>query len=103
MPLASQRLGHLNTHHSSAANYGAGLRVLDISSIPSDPTGAGVCEAGFFDIHPEDDGAEGGGIVAFTGTWSSYAYFKSGLIYINTIERGSFVVKMTSKACAEVK
>jgi hypothetical protein len=81
------------------ANYGAGLRVLDVSSIPSDPTGAGVCEAGFFDIHPEDDMAEGGGIVAFTGTWSSYAYFKSGFIYINTIERGSFVVKMTSKTC----
>lgn len=91
-----------NTDYLTAANYGAGLRVLDISSIPSDPTGAGVCEAGFFDIHPEDDTAEGGGIVAFTGTWSSYAYFKSGFIYINTIERGSFVVKMTSKDCAEV-
>ncbi|KAJ0114111.1 hypothetical protein J7T55_007945 [Diaporthe amygdali] len=83
------------------SNYGAGLRVLDVSSIPSDPTGAGVCEAGFFDIHPEDDGAEGGGLVAFLGTWSSYAYFKSGFIYINTIERGSFVVKMTSKTCQE--
>ncbi|KAK2604128.1 hypothetical protein N8I77_007083 [Diaporthe amygdali] len=83
------------------SNYGAGLRVLDVSSIPSNPTGAGVCEAGFFDIHPEDDGAEGGGLVAFLGTWSSYAYFKSGFIYINTIERGSFVVKMTGKTCQE--
>lgn len=99
-PGTSDNLCHANTYRSSSANYGAGLRVLDVSSIPSDPTGAGVCEAGFFDIHPEDDTAEGGGIVAFTGTWSSYAYFKSGFIYINTIERGSFVVKMTSKACA---
>ncbi|KAF2228205.1 hypothetical protein BDZ85DRAFT_187852 [Elsinoe ampelina] len=81
------------------SNYGAGLRVLDVRSIPSDPTGAGICEAGFFDIYPEDDLAEGGGLVAFLGTWSSYAYFKSGYIYINTIERGSFIVKMTSKRC----
>lgn len=67
--------------------------------MPSDPTGAGICEAGFFDIYPEDDALEGGGQVAFLGTWSSYAYFKSGYIYINTIERGSFVVKMTGKNC----
>ncbi|TKX24082.1 hypothetical protein C1H76_3650 [Elsinoe australis] len=81
------------------SNYGAGLRVLDVRSVPSDPTGAGICEAGFFDIYPEDDALEGGGQVAFLGTWSSYAYFKSGYIYINTIERGSFVVKMTGKNC----
>lgn len=31
------------------SNYGAGLRILDVSSIPSDPTGAGVKEIGFFD------------------------------------------------------
>ncbi|KAG8627414.1 hypothetical protein KVT40_004897 [Elsinoe batatas] len=61
--------------------------------------GAGICEAGFFDIYPEDDQAEGGGLVAFLGTWSSYAHFRSGYIYINTIERGSFIVKMTSKRC----
>lgn len=81
------------------SNYGVGLTVLDIASVPSDPTGAGICEAGFFDIYPEDDDAEGGGIVQFAGTWSSYAYFKSGYIFVHTIERGSFVVKMTSKTC----
>lgn len=31
------------------SNYGAGLRILDISSIPSNPTGSGVSEIGFFD------------------------------------------------------
>lgn len=85
--------------YSYQSNYGAGLRVLDVRSVPADPTGAGICEAGFFDIYPEDDIEPGGGSVAFLGTWSSYAYFKSGYIYINTIERGSFVVKMTSKTC----
>jgi hypothetical protein len=31
------------------SNYGAGLRIFDVSSIPSDPTGAGVKEVAFFD------------------------------------------------------
>jgi len=81
------------------SHYGAGLRVLDVSSIPKTPTGKSVCEIGFFDIYPEDDTATGGGNVAFVGTWSSYAYFKSGYIFINTIERGAWVVKLTKKTC----
>ncbi|EUC35531.1 hypothetical protein COCCADRAFT_3211 [Bipolaris zeicola 26-R-13] len=85
------------------SNYGNGLNVLDINSITSDPTGGGICEAGFFDIYPEDDENEGGGTVAFLGSWSSYPYFKSGFIFVHTIERGSFVVKMTSKECEKPK
>jgi choice-of-anchor B domain-containing protein len=85
--------------YSYQSNYGVGLTVLDIRSITSDPSGAGICEAGFFDIYPEDDEEEGGGVVAFLGSWSSYAQFKSGFIFVHTIERGSFVVKMTSKEC----
>ncbi|KAH7329923.1 hypothetical protein BKA65DRAFT_527651 [Rhexocercosporidium sp. MPI-PUGE-AT-0058] len=89
--------------YSYQSNYAAGLRVLDISSIPSDPTGANVCEAGFFDIHPEDDLLPGGGNTTFVGTWSMYPYFRSGYIFINTIERGAFVVKMTGKDCIDKK
>ncbi|KAF2680729.1 hypothetical protein K458DRAFT_392404 [Lentithecium fluviatile CBS 122367] len=80
-------------------NYGAGLSVIDISSITEDPSGDSLCEAVFFDIYPEDDEMEGGGTVAFLGSWSSYANFKSEFIFVHTIERGSFVVKMTSKEC----
>ncbi|PSN61773.1 hypothetical protein BS50DRAFT_651183 [Corynespora cassiicola Philippines] len=76
------------------SNYGTGFRVLDVRSIPSDPTGAGVTEVGFFDIYPEDDNEPGGGIVDFVGTWSSYALFKSGYIFVNTMERGGFVLKL---------
>ncbi|OLN97072.1 hypothetical protein CCHL11_02125 [Colletotrichum chlorophyti] len=85
--------------HLYQSNYGNGLNVLDISSVTKDPSGAGICEAGFFDIYPEDDENEGGGTVAFLGSWSSYAYFKSGFIMVHTIERGTFIVKMTSKEC----
>ncbi|KAH7561514.1 hypothetical protein BM1_02618 [Bipolaris maydis] len=76
------------------SNYGTGFRVLDVRSIPQDPTGAGVREVGFFDIYPEDDNMPGGGSVDFVGTWSSYALFKSGHILVNTMERGAFVVKL---------
>lgn len=81
------------------SNYGTGLRVLDASSIWRDPTGKGVCEAAFIDVYPEDDFFPGGGDLGYTGSWSSYVYFKSGFVFVNTIERGAFVVKLTSKKC----
>ena len=81
------------------SHYGAGLRVLDGRSIPEDPTGGSICEVAHFDIYPEDDEAEGGGIVEFVGTWSSYALFDSGFIFVNTIERGAWVVKLQNLSC----
>lgn len=86
---------------SYQSNYGAGFHIYDVSSIPTDPTGKSVYEAAFFDIHPEDDEALGGGNVVFAGTWSSYSKFKSGFIYVNTIERGSFILKATDKSPAK--
>ena len=80
---------------SYQSNYGAGLRVLDVSSIRRDPSGGCVKEVAFFDVYPEDDDETGGGSASFVGTWSSYAYFGSGYIFVNTIERGAFVVKRT--------
>lgn len=77
------------------SNYGAGLRVLDVSSIPSDPTGGSVEEIAFFDIYPEDDHLPNGGIIDFVGTWSHYANFPSGYVLVNTIERGAFIVKLS--------
>ena len=47
---------------------------------------------------PEDDAEPGGGIIDFVGTWSSFAGFKSGYIFVNTIERGAFVLKMQDSA-----
>ncbi|KAF2755478.1 hypothetical protein EJ05DRAFT_512987 [Pseudovirgaria hyperparasitica] len=78
------------------SNYGSGFRILDVSSIPADPTGAGVKEVAFFDVYPEDDAEPNGGVIDFVGTWSSYALFESGFIVVNTIERGAFVLKVQS-------
>ncbi|KAI8626109.1 hypothetical protein F5Y19DRAFT_232914 [Xylariaceae sp. FL1651] len=86
----------INGDFAYQSNYGGGLHILDISSIPEDPTGAGVKEVAHFDIYPEDDNDEGGGVIDFVGTWSHYPYFKSGFIVINTIERGAYVVKRTA-------
>ncbi|KAL2212056.1 hypothetical protein CC79DRAFT_1302335 [Sarocladium strictum] len=85
------------------SNYGAGLRVYDATSIPKHPDGSKVCEAAFFDVYPEDDQLEGGGDIEFLGSWSSYAFFKSGYVFINTIERGAWTVKLTDTKCPKPK
>jgi choice-of-anchor B domain-containing protein len=79
------------------SSYTAGFRTYDVSSIPEDPSGSSVCEIAYFDIYPEDDDLPGGGKAEMFGTWSSYAMFKSGFVYINTIERGGYLVKMTKR------
>lgn len=38
---------------SYQSNYGAGLRILDVSTIPEQPDGSGVEEIAYFDIYPE--------------------------------------------------
>jgi len=53
-----------------------------------------VEEVAHFDVYPEDDKEPLGGTVDFLGSWSSYAMFPSGFIFVNTIERGGFVLKM---------
>ncbi|RPB00709.1 hypothetical protein L873DRAFT_1834993 [Choiromyces venosus 120613-1] len=78
------------------SNYGGGLWILDVSSIPKDPSGKGVKEVGFFDVYPEDDVQPKGGVLDFVGTWASHALFRSEWM-VNTIERGAFVVKYTGK------
>lgn len=87
---------NLYVHNGLAyqSNYGSGLRVLDVSGVPEDPSGGNVVEAAYFDIYPEDDAD--GGLVEFVGTWSNYL-FPSGYVFVNTIERGGFVLKMNNQ------
>lgn len=77
---------------SYQSNYGSGLRVVNVTSVVNDNTGAGFAEVGFFDVRPEDD--EDGGRVTFNGAWSVYPYFQSGFVLINSIERGIYSVKL---------
>ncbi|KAH6906434.1 hypothetical protein BKA70DRAFT_1401607 [Coprinopsis sp. MPI-PUGE-AT-0042] len=82
---------YIKNYYSYQSQYGAGLRILDVSTVRSDPTGGGIHEVAFLDIFPEDDTkvAE----PAFVGSWHNYPYFKSGHIVLNTFDRGAFVAK----------
>ncbi len=70
------------------ANYRAGLRILDVSTINKDPES--VKEVGYFDVAPGSD-SPGFSI----GSWSNYPYFESGSVIVSSIDRGLFVLKYT--------
>lgn len=75
------------------SNYQAGLRILDVSSIPRFPDGSKVEEIAYFDTFPADDVKPGGGDALWDGGSWSHFNFPSGYTVINTIDRGAFVVK----------
>lgn len=76
---------------SYQANYASGLRVVDVSGVPTDPTGANMKELAHFDCYPDDDADPQ---PEFNGAWSVYPWFKSGTIVLNCIERGLFALKV---------
>ena len=65
------------------SNYTSGLRVLDISQIEEKR----INEIGFFDTYPQDNNTK------FNGAWSNFPFFESGVIAINDIDSGLFLVK----------
>lgn len=75
------------------ANYRAGMRVVDISSVNT-PTNT-MTEIGYFDTYPSSNGT------AFNGAWSIYPYFTSGNIIICDIESGLFVVRPSTLSTSE--
>ncbi|MEM9666416.1 MAG: choice-of-anchor B family protein [Bacteroidota bacterium] len=64
------------------SNYAAGLRVFDITDR------ANPVPVGHFDTAPA--GSNGPG---FSGTWSNYPYFQSGIVVVSSIGEGLFIVK----------
>ncbi|CEJ94792.1 hypothetical protein VHEMI10304 [[Torrubiella] hemipterigena] len=76
---------------SYQSNYGSGLRIVNVTSIAEDDTGAGFEEIGSFDVYPEDDEV---GSREFHGSWSVYPFFKSGHLLLNSIERGVYSLKL---------
>jgi choice-of-anchor B domain-containing protein len=78
---------YVHNGFSYQANYRAGLRILDASTVGTD--GGGLSEVGYFDIYPTDDAAE------FNGAWSNYPYFASGVVVVSGIEQGLFVLRPT--------
>ena len=65
------------------SNYRAGLRILDLYSIEL----GDIKEVAFFDTDPNSDSNR------FSGSWSNYPYFDSGVVVISDITRGLFIVR----------
>lgn len=68
------------------ANYKSGLRILNIKDRENPK------EVAFFDTAPYADNSPG-----FQGAWSVYPYFKSGVIIVNSIEQGLFLVRPSDR------
>uniref|UniRef100_A0A7S2NQC9 Ricin B lectin domain-containing protein n=1 Tax=Zooxanthella nutricula TaxID=1333877 RepID=A0A7S2NQC9_9DINO len=67
-------------------NYCAGLRILEIMNNSSSKAPS-LREIGHFDVDPDCSSP------VFSGTWSSYPYFKSGTVVATSMERGVFVLR----------
>lgn len=65
------------------SNYRAGLRMLSLTDVAEGE----LSEIGYFDVDPNSNAA------LFSGTWSNYPYFESGLVVVTSIEGGIFVVR----------
>lgn len=64
------------------SNYHFGIRILDVT----DP--ASAVEMGFFDTHPPDD------VWGFSGSWSNYPFFDSGIIAVASADEGLFILRL---------
>ena len=67
------------------SNYRAGLRILNAAEIESGQ----LEEIGYFDVYPSSDAPQ------FSGSWSNYPYFPSGVIAVSHIEEGVFFLKLS--------
>jgi len=77
---------------SYQAHYTSGLRMLDVSNAASGT----ATEVAFFDTYP-DNNAPG-----FSGAWSTYPYFGSGIVLVSDINRGLFVLQPQELLDAEL-
>jgi choice-of-anchor B domain-containing protein len=69
------------------SNYVAGLRVVDIQD-PANPV-----EVGHFDTVPVGENLPG-----FSGSWSNYPYFKSGVVAVTSMREGLFLIRYQPSA-----
>ena len=70
------------------ANYGSGLRVLDISE-RGEPR-----EIAHFDSAPYNDDGPGFS-AAESGAWSNYPFFEEGLVIFTSVREGLFIMRVT--------
>ncbi len=83
---------YIKGNYSYQANYSAGLRILDLTNLPS----ASLTEVARFDILPANNNA------SFNGAWGVYPFFASGNVVVSGISGtntgGLFVLRPTLQA-----
>ena len=73
---------YVHGHFVYQANYTTGLRILSLADGFEN-----IQEVAFFDTYPNGDGD------TFSGAWSVYPFFDSGVAIISDMNRGLFVVR----------
>jgi len=68
------------------SNYTSGLRILDLIDL-LDNGQAHLEPFGYFDVFPDAD------INEFTGAWSNYPYFESGVVAVSAMTSGLHIVR----------
>jgi choice-of-anchor B domain-containing protein len=87
---SQQAIDHNEYIHNGVtwqSNYCAGLRVLDARSMSSGQTS----ELAYFDVAPDCD------TPVYLGSWSAYPFYQSGVVGVQTIDRGFFLLQPTFK------
>ena len=75
--------GYLKDNIYYQANYTAGVRMIDVSTVANKV----FSEVGYFDTYPANNNTD------FNGVWNVYPYFPSGNIIISDIDNGFFVIR----------
>ena len=75
--------GEYQGNYAVQTNWRAGLRILNIENLPA----TDWTEVAFFDTYPADDR-----VGPKSGSWSSYPWFESGVIAVNDVESGLFLL-----------
>lgn len=65
------------------ANYTSGLRILEMGNLAR----ARLRKVAYFDTYPASDAP------VFTGAWSPFPFFPSGVVAVSTIDRGLFLLR----------
>jgi choice-of-anchor B domain-containing protein len=79
---ASDHNLYVHGRYMYQSNYVSGLRIIDVAD-PEHPI-----EVGYFDTVPWGEDAPG-----FSGSWSNYPFFDSGVILVTSMREGLFVVR----------
>lgn len=74
---------YIKGNYAYLTNYSSGLSIVEISDIGN----ANLTEVANFDSFPNNNGS------AFSGAWSNYPYFDSGVVIMSDLSGGLFILR----------